>query len=100
MRRCACATSCTQPQSNADGSHLTMRTPSRTNRRCPSGQPFDAEHAVYALKHLLRTAKTSRLTVAGRLLDSGAHGVAQDPGRGTDSFARSAHGGPETSERH
>src|SRR5215204_3149361 len=55
---------------------------------------------MHRLKRPAQNRKTSRLTGAGRLLDSGAHGVAQDPGRGTDSLARSAHGSVEEGERH
>jgi dihydroorotate dehydrogenase (NAD+) catalytic subunit len=51
-------------------------------------------------KSLRTRRKRSRLTGIIELLDSGAHGVAQDPGPGTGSIARSAHGSVEARERH
>src|SRR5206468_4915011 len=41
-----------------------------------------------------------RLTGIFELLDCGAYGVAQDPGRGTGPVARSADGSLEACERH
>ena len=87
----------TPPPPNVDGTHTRMHMQSLMKSCCPLGQLSMTGRASEPQK-ACSDGQTSRLTDAGRLLDSRADGVPQDPGRGTDSFARSTHGGAEEGE--
>src|SRR5262249_8608747 len=86
-------------QPNMVGRRPTRRTDSHT-KKLLSIEPTAARTLPVSPKRPAQNAKRRTLTAACRLLDSGAHGVVQDSGRGTDSFSRSADGGVEESERY